>query len=167
MVPPHPTSHKNLALMGQTIYRIIMEILFPYPAPKLFGPGSETRPLAPHSAQALYGYRSPATIAKLTKSHKSSCHWTMALILLLWNTAWDLLTHRNVEKLLAWAPAPTRHYRCRPHTTRSLWTDLLIQYPNTLPRKVSQTGTLPAPHKHLNLAERRCFHGPGYYRLCF
>jgi len=95
--------------MGQTIYRIIMEILFPYLATKLYGPGSETRPLAPQLAHALYGYRSPATIEKLTKSCKSSCHWTMALLLLLWNTAWDLLTHQNVEKLPAGArSAPTR-----------------------------------------------------------
>jgi len=141
-----------------------VEILFPYPATNLFGPGSETRPLAPQSAHALYGYRSPATIEKSTKSCKSSCRWTTALLLLFWNTAWDLLTHQNVEKLPARArSAPNRCHCCRPHTSHSLWTDLLIPYPNPLSQKVSQTGTLPAPHKHLNLAERRCFHGPGHY----
>jgi len=38
-------------------------------------------------------------LAQHTKTCKSSYHWTAAFIQHLWDTAWDLLTHRNVESI--------------------------------------------------------------------
>ncbi len=38
-------------------------------------------------------------LAQHTKTRKSSYRWTAAFIQRLWDTAWDLLTHRNVENI--------------------------------------------------------------------
>jgi len=46
-----------------------------------------------------WNYHRPSRQAQPVKSQKSCSRWTTAIIQRLWDTAWDLVTHRNVEIL--------------------------------------------------------------------
>jgi len=109
--PPTPTTCANqpivsklLWFIGKTIYRTVVAILFLHTAQNTCGPGFDTNHLTPPSAQYHNQYTQQTVMEKPVKSCTSCHHWTMVLIqFLLWNTAWDLLTHQNIETLIVWA----------------------------------------------------------------
>jgi len=60
---------------------------------------AEPPPLQSPAGYQHWKYHRPSDQAQQVKSRKSCSRWTTAIIQCLWNTAWDLLTHRNVEIL--------------------------------------------------------------------
>jgi len=112
----HPTSlilpinPRYSAPPGTAIYSAIMDMLFPQPTPTHGGPSTNTPEPIPFNTRFSHRpWHHPRSVRKLTiKSQKSFLHWIASIIQLKWNTAWDLLTHRNVELPYGWVwPAHT------------------------------------------------------------
>jgi len=126
-----PVISRQTGSPGTTIYRLIVAILFPYPSLTHPGLRADVQHPIPTTIQSLHWpWHYPWSVKdKPAKSRKSCAHWIAAIIQLLWHTAWDLLTHRNVEISLIWVwPA---HYICRMHPTQQC-TAATICGPSTL-----------------------------------
>jgi len=88
---------RPICIMGKTIYSIMVALLFPIRTGNPQGPGIDTQHETSPPAQGTHQYNPLPTVLKPDMSHISNHRRTIALLQLHWNTAWDLMTHRNVE----------------------------------------------------------------------
>ena len=105
-----PINPRYSAPPGTAIYSAIMDMLFPKPTSTHGGPRTNTPEPIPFTTRFSHRpWHHPRLVRKRTiKSQKSFLHWIASIIQLKWNTAWDLLTHRNVELPDGWVrPAHT------------------------------------------------------------
>jgi len=84
-----------------TTYSTLVAMLFPHTAHPICGPSLNTTNKTWQTPSTDL-YYVPPTAHMLEKFCITNLWWTIALLHLHWNTAWDLTTHWNVETLYAW-----------------------------------------------------------------
>jgi len=95
---------------------------------RLISPSSPTKWAAKHISPPVTKHRHhprPSQI-QVAKSRKSCCRWTKAIIQQIWDTAWDLTTHRNVEDTFEGLAYP--YYSGRRTCTHLRYTVLPLCY---------------------------------------
>jgi len=111
---PVPIAQPNLVPLHSAIRRECTGARSVYGAQTMLHPTLDSYTLRPH-AQILAPSGNPSKTAQWyhpayefaktpMKNCKSCLHWSITIIQHIWNTAWDLLTHHNMETY-CWGPA--------------------------------------------------------------
>jgi len=112
-IPP-ASSHSPYMIGSMSISPILMAtMIYLFIIQQSSNPG----PTAQHTKQQASQHWSNPHLwqAHVTKSWKSCARWTMAIIQQLWNTAWDLITHWNVESPLLGSGLPIIRWTAHPY----------------------------------------------------